>query len=103
MRSVLLSTVLLVGLAATPLIPAASHVVPSATVYAATQQDPQPAVQPPSQSQAPQVVIEEHNTTRTWHPNPMWVAIGGLAVAMLLVLIVMASRGGGSGTTVVRG
>jgi hypothetical protein len=36
-----------------------------------------------------------------WYANPMWIAIGALAVILVLVLIVMIGRGGG--TTVVRG
>jgi hypothetical protein len=35
-----------------------------------------------------------------WYANPMWIAIGGLALLLVLVLIVMVSRGGG--TTVVK-
>ena len=35
-----------------------------------------------------------------WYRNPMWIAIGALAVVVLIVLIVMAGRGGG--TTVIR-
>ena len=36
-----------------------------------------------------------------WYANPVWIAIGGLAVLVLIALIVMAARGGG--TTVVKG
>lgn len=36
-----------------------------------------------------------------WYRNPMWIAIGGLALIVFVALIVMAGRGGG--TTVVRG
>jgi hypothetical protein len=36
-----------------------------------------------------------------WYANPMWIAIGALAVIVLIALIVMAGRGGG--TTVVKG
>ena len=35
-----------------------------------------------------------------WYANPVWMAIGGLAVLVLLVLVVMAMRGGG--TTIVK-
>jgi hypothetical protein len=35
-----------------------------------------------------------------WYANPIWMAIGGLAVLVLLILIVMAVRGGG--TTIVK-
>ena len=36
-----------------------------------------------------------------WYASPVWIAIGGLAVLIVLVLLVMAMRGGG-GTTIVR-
>jgi hypothetical protein len=36
-----------------------------------------------------------------WYANPVWIAIGGLAVLVLIALIIMAARGGG--TTVVKG
>src|SRR5262245_34937871 len=36
-----------------------------------------------------------------WYANPVWIAIGALAVIVLIALIVMAGRGGG--TTVVKG
>jgi hypothetical protein len=35
-----------------------------------------------------------------WYANPLWIAIGGLALLVLIVLIVMAARSGG--TTVVK-
>jgi hypothetical protein len=38
---------------------------------------------------------------RRWPVSPMWMAIGGLALIVLIGFIVMVSRG--SGTTVVRG
>jgi len=113
MRAVLLSSALLLGVVAAPVSHIASVPSPTAIVHAADLQDPQsapppstpqqPATQPQPQSSSPQVVIEEHNTTRAWHPSPVWVAIGGLAVAMLVILLVMAMRGSSESTTVVRG
>jgi len=35
-----------------------------------------------------------------WYRNPMWVAIAGIGAALVLLLIVLAIRGGG-GTTIV--
>jgi hypothetical protein len=35
-----------------------------------------------------------------WYANPVWIAIGGLAFLLLVVVIVMAGRGGA--TTVVK-
>ena len=42
-----------------------------------------------------------HGGGGRWYANPMWIAIGALAVIVLIALIVMAGRGGG--TTVVKG
>src|SRR5262245_14972996 len=36
-----------------------------------------------------------------WYANPVWIAIGALALIVLIALIIMAGRGGG--TTVVKG
>ena len=61
--------------------------------------------QQPQTPQPPQINVEvNRGSRRGWWANPVWVAIGGLALAVVILLIVMAARGGGSGgTTVVRG
>jgi amino acid transporter len=41
-----------------------------------------------------------HNGGGRWYANPLWIAIGALALIVLIALIVMAGRGGG--TTVIR-
>jgi amino acid transporter len=41
-----------------------------------------------------------HHSGGRWYANPVWIAIGALALIVLIVLIVMAGRGGG--TTVIR-
>lgn len=40
--------------------------------------------------------ITEEKTTTEWYLNPVWLAIGGLALLLLIALVVMAARGGGS-------
>src|SRR5262245_30009393 len=66
---------------------------------------------PPSQPSQP-APNDQHTTTdinvtettrheTTWYTNPVWIVIGVLAVGVVIALIVSASRGGGSGTTVV--
>jgi hypothetical protein len=45
--------------------------------------------------------VNRGQSSGRWYANPMWIAIGGLAVIVLIALIVMAGRGGG--TTVVKG
>lgn len=54
--------------------------------------------------QDPTLKVEVHTTAaRTvWYANPMWLAIGGLAAVLILVLAVMAARGRAGNTTVVR-
>jgi hypothetical protein len=44
--------------------------------------------------------VNKGEGSNRWYANPMWIAIGGLALLLVLVLIVMVSRGGG--TTVVK-
>ena len=41
---------------------------------------------------------------RGWYRNPVWIAIGILAGVVLLVLIILAVRGSGTGggTTIIR-
>jgi amino acid transporter len=41
-----------------------------------------------------------HHSGGRWYANPVWIAIGALALIVLVVLIVMAGRGGG--TTIVK-
>ena len=36
-----------------------------------------------------------------WYANPLWIAIGGLGLLVVVALLVMAGRGGG--TTIVKG
>ena len=46
---------------------------------------------------------EAATATRPWYFSPVWMAIGGLGLLLGIILIIMAARGGGSPTTVVRG
>jgi hypothetical protein len=41
-----------------------------------------------------------HGGGGRWYASPVWIAIGALAVIIIIALIVMAGRGGG--TTIVR-
>jgi len=47
-------------------------------------------------------VSHTETQTTTWYTDPVWLAVGGIAVLLIIVLIVMAARGRGSSTTVVR-
>ena len=58
---------------------------------------------PPAQPQAPQINVEvKREGGRAWYMSPVWMAIGAIAVVLVILLVVMASKGSG-GTTVVRG
>lgn len=61
--------------------------------------------EPPPPPQAPQINVEvKREGGRAWYMSPTWMAIGGIALVVLILLIVLAARGSGSGgTTVVRG
>lgn len=49
-------------------------------------------------SQAPQINVEIDKGGK-WYASPIWIAIGVIAAVLVLILLVMAFRGGG--TTVV--
>ena len=71
----------------------------SSFTLAAMQQ--QPASDPPKSVDV-DIDVDRHEG-RAWYLNPVWMAIGGLGLALVIILILMAARGGSSGTTVVRG
>jgi hypothetical protein len=60
----------------------------------------QPASDPPKSVDV-DIDVNRHEG-RAWYLNPVWMAIGGLGLALVIILIVMAARGGSGGTTVVR-
>jgi hypothetical protein len=72
----------------------------SSFTLAAMQQ--QPASDPPKSVDV-DIDVDRHEGHRAWYLNPVWMAIGGLGLALVIILIVMAARGGSGGTTVVRG
>ena len=59
--------------------------------------------EPPPPPQAPQINVEvKREGGRAWYMSPTWMAIGAIALVLVVLLIVMASRGGG-GATIVKG
>ena len=100
MRAAVLAILLTLGLV--PLVSSAgSHVVlaPSQSLSA-------PGLEAQAQTPNPTKDVNvDINLNRQgggrWYASPVWIAIGGLAVLVVLVLLVMAMRGGG-GTTIVR-
>jgi hypothetical protein len=55
--------------------------------------------QPPVQGKV-DVNINTHSGGGAWWTNPLWIAIGVIALVLLIVIIAMAARG--SGTTVIK-
>jgi quinol-cytochrome oxidoreductase complex cytochrome b subunit len=54
------------------------------------------------QEPALQVEVETSPSRTVWYADPVWLAIGGIVVLIIIVLAVMAARGKGNDTTVVR-
>lgn len=59
------------------------------------------------QAQPPQAEIKidiDDDADTVWYTDPVWLAVGALALLIVIVLAVMAARGGGDrgSTTVVR-
>jgi len=48
------------------------------------------------------VEVQTRATHTVWYTNPMWLAIGGLAALLIIVLAIVATRGREGNTTVVR-
>jgi hypothetical protein len=46
------------------------------------------------------VDINTHGGSGAWWTNPIWIAIGVIALVLLIVIVAMAARG--SGTTVIK-
>ena len=96
MRSFLLSLGIVFGLFLIPAIDAGSSVASgpafATVVHAADSVD---AAQPP------QINVEiNKGGSRRWYASPVWIAIGVIGGVLVLMLIVMALKGGG--TTVVK-
>jgi len=72
--------------------------VPGTAVVSAAQQQP-PAAQAQGKLDV-DINVNKGADGRRWYANPVWIAIGALAFVVLLLVIFMAGRGGG--TTVVR-
>jgi hypothetical protein len=54
------------------------------------------------QDPAVKVSVHTDETNTTWYTSPTALVIGGLVVLLIIVLAIMAGRGKGSTTTVVR-
>ena len=100
MRTFIVSVAVLFGLVMIPAGHAGAALAAStpgvAVVSAQTPDAPQP-------QQPAQVNVQVQHSGRVWYANPVWIAIGAIALVVLIMLVVMASRGSSGGTTIVRG
>jgi hypothetical protein len=92
MRTRFLALALLLGLLAMPALPAGPAGF-DVTVQAAAAQQPD-APSPPAR------VEVDIDSDGNWYANPVWLALGAIALIVLVLLIVSASRTGG--TTIVK-
>jgi hypothetical protein len=99
MRAVLFGIALALGLAIAIPAPASALDV-SSTAIAADSSSSMTVADFQPEGKDLKVDINVNRGGGRWYANPIWMAIGGLAVLVLLVLIVMAVRGGG--TTIVK-
>ena len=99
MRGVLLSLVLMAGVALAAPRPASA----SASLLSGGTTMSSAAASGELQNPAKDVTVDinvNHGGGR-WYRNPVWIAIGAIAAVIVLLLIVLVARGGG-GTTIVR-
>jgi hypothetical protein len=48
------------------------------------------------------VQVNDNTTHTSWYTQPMWLAIGGVALVVIILIAVLAGRAGRSNTTVVK-
>jgi len=60
----------------------------------------QPQGQPPSGKLDVDINVGHTGSSGAWWNNPLWIAVGVIALVLLIVIITMATRG--SGTTVIK-
>jgi hypothetical protein len=110
MRVVILSIVAILVLFTPVHSVAATTQASNASLTAVSFQDQQPQQQqqPPKETKETKeykidIDLNRGNDARAvWYANPIWIAIGGVALVLFIALIVMASRGGSGGTTIVK-
>jgi hypothetical protein len=101
MRAVLFGIALAFGLAIAVPAPVSVLDVSSTAIAAGSSSTVAAAdFQPEGKDLKVDINVNRGTSGGRWYANPVWMAIGGLAVLVLLVLIVMAVRGGG--TTIVK-
>jgi hypothetical protein len=97
MRTTFFALLLVLGLVAAPAVTASGSVVAASAVENVQQPDPPPPAQPSARLD----IDIDTDRGGAWYTQPIWIAIGVIALIVIVALIAMAGRGGG--TTVVRG
>lgn len=115
--SILVATLVLVGALAAP---AVHYALPSSGVTLIAMAAQEPAA-PPSQAQPPAppttappdraaqpapdqsspAPVNVEVVNRRWEPTPTWIAIGAIAIVLVVIVVFMATRTGSN--TVIRG
>ncbi|HJU72791.1 MAG TPA: hypothetical protein VJ717_03525 [Gemmatimonadaceae bacterium] len=99
----LATAALLVSATATSAAPNTSSVPSVSAMTIAPAPFAMTVVQQTAQPQTEVKVDLDTNDDRVWFTDPVWLAVGAIALLVVIVLAVMASRGGSNGgTTVVR-
>jgi hypothetical protein len=96
MRRFLMSIGVVFGLLMVPAIDSASAVASGPSFSAVVQAAELPSAEV---AQAPQINVEVSKGGGRWYASPVWIAIGVIGGVLLIMLVVMALRGG---TTVVK-
>ncbi len=55
-----------------------------------------------AQGSAVRVDVHTPESNTIWYADPFWIAVGGVALLIIIVLAVMASRRGKTTTTILR-
>ena len=96
MRRFLMSMSVVFGLMMIPAIDAGSASAPGPSFWSVVQAAELPSAEV---AQPPQINVEVNRGGGRWYASPVWIAIGVIGGVLVLMLIVMALRGG---TTVVK-
>jgi hypothetical protein len=86
-------------------VPAAAGSMPAlhapvSMTLSAVQQQAQPPAQPKTQGADVKLTVDV-KSNRVWYADPLWITLGAIGLLVVVLIVVMASRGG-SNTTVVR-
>lgn len=87
---------------AAPAAPYAAAVLPTVTSATIAPMALTVASVAPLQEAKVTVQVNDNTTRTSWYTQPIWLAIGGVALVVIILIAVLAGRGGRSNTTVVK-